>query len=52
MEDQNKQAISHFVKSVLETANEVTMQNTKVEMLAYIESIRSEIKTIQSIINL
>jgi hypothetical protein len=52
MEDQNKQAISHFVKSVLETANEVTMQNTKVEMLAYIESIRSEIKTIQYIINL
>ena len=52
MEDQNKQAISYFVKSVLETANEVTMQNTKVEMLAYIESIRSEIKTIQYIINL
>tara|TARA_X000001316_G_C913033_1_gene27943 strand:- start:359 stop:517 length:159 start_codon:yes stop_codon:yes gene_type:complete len=52
MEDQNKQAISHFVKSVLETANEVTMQNTKVEMLAYIESMRSEIKTIQYIINL
>ena len=52
MEDQNKQAIIHFVKSALETANEITMQNTKVEMLAYIESMRSEIKTIQYIINL
>ena len=52
MEDQNKQAIIHFVKSALDTAGEVTMQNTKVEMLAYIDPIRSEIKTIQYIINL
>ncbi len=52
MENQSKKEIIYFVKSALETANEVTMQNTKVEMLAYIESMRSEIKTIQYIINL
>mgnify|MGYP001352386910 FL=1 len=46
------EAVRHFVKSSLEILEEISMQNTKVEIMAYIEAVKSEVKSVNDIINL
>lgn len=49
---QETEAVRHFVKSSLEILEEISMQNTKVEIMAYIEAVKSEVKSVNYIINL
>ena len=49
---QETEAVRHFVKSTLEILEEISMQNTKVEIMAYIEAVKSEVKSVNYIINL
>ena len=46
------EAVRHFVKSTLEILEEISMQNTKVEIMAYIEAVKTEVKSVNYIINL
>ena len=49
---QETEAVRHFVKSSLEILEEISMQNTKAEIMAYIEAVKSEVKSVNYIINL
>ena len=49
---QETEAVRHFVKSTLEILEEISMQNTKVEIMAYIEAVKTEVKSVNYIINL
>ena len=49
---QETEAVRHFVKSSLEILEEISMQNTKVEIMAYIEAVKTEVKSVNYIINL
>ena len=46
------EAVRHFVKSSLEILEEISMLNTKVEIMAYIEAVKAEVKSVNYIINL
>ena len=49
---QETEAVLHFVKSSLEILEDITMQDTKKEIIAHIEAIKTEIRSINYIINL
>ena len=49
---QETEAVRHFVKSSLEILEDITMQNTKAEIMACIEAVKTEVKSVNYIINL
>ena len=49
---QETEAVRQYVKSSLEILEEISMQNTKVEIMAYIEAVKTEVKSVNYIINL